>query len=162
MARFEKIVHVFTRLLNWIAATALVAVMLFVCANVLGRAAFSLPVKGTFDIVSYLGVFVLAWALAYTQVQKGNIDIEILVIRLSPRTQAIIDSITFFISFALFTVISWQTTKYAILCWTVGERSEVLKLSSTPFVSAVALGCMALSLVLLIDFVKSFARAVKK
>lgn len=162
MARFEKIVGALSRWLNWIAAAALVAVMLFVCANVFGRAAFHLPIKGTFDIVSYLGVFVLACALAYTQLQKGNIHIEILVIRLSPRTQAIIDSVTFFIGFVLFTIISWQTTKYAILCSTVGERSEVLKLSSTPFVSVVALGCMVLSLVLLIDFLKSFARAVKK
>jgi len=162
MDRFEYILGIISRWLNWIAAAALVLMMLVVCANVLGRSIFNTPVKGTVDIVGYLGAFVLAWALAYTQLRKGNISIEILMLRLSQRVQTIIDTIVYFICFALFGIVSWQATKYTFITWEGGLRSEVMKIPTGPFMLVVALGCIALTLVLLIDFLTSFKKAVRK
>jgi len=161
MDRFENILGIISRWLNWVAAAALVLMMLVVCANVIGRSIFSMPVKGTVDLVGYLGAFVLAWALAYTQFRKGNISIELLMLRLSPRLQTIIDTIVYFVCFALFVIVSWQATKYAITIWGGGLSSEVLHLPSGPFMLVVALGCMALTLVLLMDFLRSVSKAVR-
>ena len=162
MNRFEYILGVISRWFNWIAAAALVIMMLVVCANVIGRSAFSAPVKGTVDLVGYLGAFVLAWALAYTQLKKGNICIEILMLRLSQRVQNIVDIIVYFISFALFVIISWQAMKYTFITWEGALRSEVLKIPTGPFMLVVALGCIALTLILLMDFLRSVNKVVKK
>jgi TRAP-type C4-dicarboxylate transport system permease small subunit len=162
MSRLEKIVNLVTRWLNWIAAAAIIAVMVIVCANVIGRSFFGTPVKGTVDIVSLLGAVVIAWAIAYTQSFKGHIRIDLLVQRLVPRLQCIVDSVIDLISLALFALISWQTILFAKANFEVGELSEVLKLPITPFASVVAIGCIALTLVLLIDLIKSVSKAVGK
>ena len=162
MDRFENILGIISRWLNWVAAAALVLMMLVVCANVIGRSFFGEPVKGTVDIVGYLGAFVLAWALAYTQVRKGNISIEILMLRLSQRLQTLIDTVVYFICFVLFGIVSWQATKYALITWEGGLRSEVMKIPTGPFMLVVALGCIALTLVLLMDFLMSVNKAVRK
>jgi TRAP-type C4-dicarboxylate transport system permease small subunit len=162
MSRFEKIVNLVTRWLNWMAAAALIAVMVIVCANVIGRSFFETPVKGTVDIVSLLGALVIAWAIAYTQVVKGHIRVDLLVQRLPPRLQSTVDSIIDLFGLALFALISWQTIIFAKVNFEVGELSEVLKLPITPFASVVAIGCIAITLVLLIDLIKSVSKAVGK
>ena len=162
MSRLEKIVNLVTRWLNWMAAAALIAVMVIVCANVIGRSFFETPVKGTVDIVSLLGAIVIAWAIAYTQVVKGHIRVDILVQRLPHRIQYIVDSVIDLIGLALFALISWQTIIFAKVNFEVGELSEVLKIPITPFASVVAIGCIAITLVLLIDLIKSVSKAVGK
>ena len=162
MSRFEKIVNLVTRWLNWMAAAALIVVMVIVCANVIGRGFFETPVKGTVDIVGLLGAIVIAWAIAYTQVVKGHIRVDILVQRLPHRIQYIVDSVIDLIGLALFALISWQTIIFAKAIFETGELSEVLKIPITPFASVVAIGCIALTLVLLIDLIKSVSKAVGK
>ena len=162
MSRLEKIVNLLTRWLNWMAAAALIVVMIIVCANVIGRSFFETPVKGTVDIVSLLGAIIIAWAIAYTQVFKGHIRVDLLVQRLPPRLQSIVDSVIDLIGLALFALISWQTIIFAKANFEVGELSEVLKLPITPFASVVAIGCIAITLVLLIDLIKSVSKAVGK
>jgi TRAP-type C4-dicarboxylate transport system permease small subunit len=162
MSRLEKIVILVTRWLNWIAAVTLIVVMGIVCANVVGRSFWGAPVKGTVDIVSLLGAIIVGWAIAYTQVLKGHIRIDLLVQRLPPRIQYIIDSVIDLAGLALFALISWQTVIFAKANFEVGELSEVLKLPITPFASVVAVGCIALTFVLFIDLIKSVSKAVGK
>jgi len=162
MSRFEKIVNLVTRWLNWMGAAALIVVMVIVCANVIGRGFFEKPVKGTVDIVGLLGAIIIAWAIAYTQVLKGHIRIELFVKRLPPRIQYIADSIIDLIGFALFAVISWQTILFARANFEIGELSEVLKIPIAPFACVVAIGCIALTLVLLLDLLKSVSKAVRE
>jgi TRAP-type C4-dicarboxylate transport system permease small subunit len=82
--------------------------------------------------------------------------------RLPPRLQSIVDSVIDLIGLALFALISWQTILFAIDKFETGELSEVLKLPITPFASVVAIGCIAITLVLLIDLIKSVSKAVGK
>ena len=144
------------------AAAAIIAAMGFVCTNVIGRGFFGRPLKGTVDIVSLLGALIIAGAIAYTQVLKGHIRIDLLVGRLPPRIQHIIDGVVNFIGFALFAIISWQTVLFAKATFEIGELSEVLKLPLAPFAFVVASGCIALTLVLLLDLIKTVSKAVGK
>ena len=162
MSRLEKIVNLVTRWLNWMAAAAIIAAMVFVCINVVGRGFFGSPLKGTVDIVSLLGALIIAGAIAYTQVLKGHIRIDLLVGMLPPRMQYIIDSVVNFIGFGLFAIISWQTLVFAKSTFEIGELSEVLKLPLAPFAWVVSIGCIALTLVLLLDLIKTISKAVGK
>jgi len=163
VAHLERVANFLNRWLSWVGAGALIAVMLLVCANIIGRSVPQWgPIKGTYDLVGLLGGIMLGFALGYTQLQKANISVEILVSRLRPRTRAIIDSVTFFISFVLFVLIAWQHTTYATSIWKVGELSETLKLPFFPLIYAVAFGCVALCLVILLDFLKALAEVRKK
>ena len=162
MSLMEKSVTVVTRWLNWMAAVAIIAVMVVVCINVVGRAVFGSPLKGTVDIVSLLGALIIAGAMAYTQILKGHIRITLFVERLPGRIRYIIASVIDLIGFTLFGLISWQTILFARDTYDIGELSEVLKIPLTPFAVVITVGCIALSLVLLVDLITALSKAVKK
>ena len=120
------------------------------------------PFVGTAEVVGWLAALVAAFALGYTQIQKGHTRVDILVSRFPPRAQSIIDSIMFFIGMVLFGVATWQIVGLASRYWELGSVSGSLYIVFFPFIYTVALGCAFLCLVLLLDFLKSVAQAVKR
>jgi TRAP-type C4-dicarboxylate transport system permease small subunit len=162
MSMIDKTVHFIARWLNWLAASAIVAVMVIVCVNVFGRGLFGTPMKGTVDIVSLLGAVVISGAIAYTQVLKGHIRITLFIDILPRPIRTILACLIDFISMVLFGIISWQTILFAKGTHKIGELSEVLKIPITPFAVMVSVGCMALTLVLLADLIDVLSKGVKK
>jgi TRAP-type C4-dicarboxylate transport system permease small subunit len=162
MHQIEKIIYSVARWLNWLSGAALIAVMIIVCLNVIGRGFFERPLKGTVDITSLLGAVIIACAIANTQVLKGHIRIGLIVERLPTRLKYILESLVNLIGFVLFSLISWQTILFAKATFEIGELSEVIKIPLGPFASIVAIGCTALTLILLIDLIKSLSKMVLK
>jgi TRAP-type C4-dicarboxylate transport system permease small subunit len=162
MSFIEKTVQSIARWLNWLAASAIVAVMVVVCLNVLGRDLFGTPLKGTVDMVSLLGAFVIAGAIAYTQVLKGHICITLFIELLPRPIRTILACLMDFVGTVLFGIISWQTILFAKGTHEIGELSEVLKIPIAPFAVMVSVGCMALTLVLLTDLIGLLSKGVKK
>jgi len=161
MAYLEKIISALNRCLNWIAVGILVTMMLFTVVNMIMRKVW-VPFAGTPEVIGWLAALVAAFALGYTQRQRGHTCVEIMVSRFRPRVQAIIDSIMFFVGMVLFGVATWQIVKLATHYWEMGSVSESLYIIFFPFIYAVALGCALLCLVLLVDFLKSLTEAVKR
>ena len=161
MTRLETIINALNRWLSWIAGGLLVAMMLFTVGNMLMREVY-VPFVGTCEVVGWLAALVAAFALGYTQIHRGHTRVDILVSRFSPRVQSIIDSIMFFIGMVLFAVATWQIVELASRYWEMGSVSETLYIIFFPLIYAVALGCALLCLVLLLDFLKSLAQAVKR
>lgn len=161
MTYLERIINALNRWFSWIAGGLLVALMLFTVVNMLMRQVY-VPFAGTAEVVGWLAALVAAFALGYTQIHRGHTRVDILVSRFPPRVQAIIDSIMFFIGMVLFGVATWQVVKLASRYWEMGSVSETLYVIFFPFIYTVALGCAFLCLVLLLDFLKSVAEAVKR
>lgn len=137
--------------LIWIACCLLGAMILLTCANVFLRIFWS-PIKGTFELMGYFGAVMMALALGYTQMRKGHIAVDILVLGFSGRTRKVLESINCLICMAFFALVSWQIAKYATTLWRTGEITETLRIIYYPFVYGVALGCAVLALVFLVDF----------
>ena len=78
MVRFERFVLYLTHTFNWIAAGAVIAMMLLTSADVILRL-FRRPITGAYEIVGLLGAIVISFSLAYTSVEKGHIAVEFLV-----------------------------------------------------------------------------------
>jgi TRAP-type C4-dicarboxylate transport system permease small subunit len=162
MSVIEKTVHFIARWLNWLAALAVVAVMIIVCVNVLARGVFGIPLKGTVDIVSLLGVLVIGGAIPYTQVLKGHIRITLFIDKLPGKARTILTGLVDLAGVALFGIISWQTILFAVGTGENGELSEVLRIPITPFAFIVSAGCISITLVLLADFINVITRGAKK
>jgi len=136
--------------------------MLITVVNVILRAVY-VPVGGLPVGVGFLSAIVVAFALGYTQIKRGHVAIDIVMSRFPPRAQAIIDSIIYLISMVLFGLIAWQVADLAGHHWKTGTTAESLwNIVFFPFMYMTALGCVLLCLVLLVDFLKSLAQAVKK
>ena len=139
----------------------LLLMMFLTVGNVVGRRFFKTPIPGTIELTELMLALVVFFAIAYTQVRKGHISIDVVVSRFSPRAQAIIDSITYFFSLGLFSLVTWQSAVHANRLFEGHNVSGVLSLPIFPFVIAVAVGSLLFCLVLLVDFLRSLAKAVK-
>ena len=161
MAYFERFVHSLTRLCDRIAQFAAVAMMLIVVGNILLRI-FWRPIYGTYDVVMLLGSILVAFALGYCAVQKGHIAVELVILLLPKRVQAMIDSITGILSLGLFAIIAWQCWVYGTDMWRQGEVTMSVYIPVHPFIYGVSFGCAVLSLVVLVNLLKAVDKAVRK
>ena len=60
-----------------ISSVSLVLMMMVIVVHVIGRNLFSSPLYGGVEIISLSGVFLISFALGYTQLQKGHIAVEV-------------------------------------------------------------------------------------
>ncbi len=144
---FTRTVHGASRLMVWVAAVAVVSMMLLTCADIVLRW-LRRPIPGTYELVGFFGALAVAFALAHTSVVKGHIAVDFLVQRLSPRWQAVVDIVNAVVAAALFGLVAWRSTVQAAALRRVGEVSMTLQLPVYPVVYGVAAGCALLTLVL--------------
>ncbi|MBW1690923.1 MAG: TRAP transporter small permease [Deltaproteobacteria bacterium] len=153
MEFLDKFSRVLNQALLWIAGVFLAGMILLTCSNIFLRIMW-LPVKGTFELMGFFGAIVTAFALGYTQIKRGHIGIDIVVMRLSEKAQRILNSINYLICMLFFSIAGWQIAKWATTLWRTGEVTETLRIIFYPFTYGVALGCFVLALVLLVDFLR--------
>jgi len=161
MSRLERSVSSITRKFNWVAAAAVMAMMILTCADVILRF-FRHPIPGTYEIVGLLGTIVVAFSLAHTSVMRGHISVEFIVQKLPRRAQIVIDGINSLFGVALFGLIAWQSILYASNLMHTGEVSMTLQMPIFPFVYGISIGSGILCLVLLIEFFQSLSRTIQK
>ena len=157
----ERIVHLVCKYFDWVARVGVVAMMLIVVANIVLRAAGK-PILGTYDFVSFIGATLVAFAIAYCAVQKGHIEVELVVSRFPERARETINCITSFFSFVIFSIVTWQCVALGNDMWRHGELSMTALLPFYPYLYGVAFGFILLCLVILVNFIKSLAKVVKR
>ncbi len=109
------------RWMNLLSAGLLVFMMLLVTANTLGRYVFNSPILGALELTEELMVFIVYLGIAYTQFMKAHINIDIVVTRLSERSQLVCEAISMFLACILFALIVWQGTLSMIEAYQVHE-----------------------------------------
>jgi len=156
MGVLEKISNLLNKWFIWIGGVALLTMIGIACANMLLRPLGS-PLKGTYELVGFLGALTVALALGYAQITRSHIAVDVLATRYSKRTQKIMKAISSLLSMIFFVLVTWQVAVYATTIWKRGETSETLRIIYHPFVYLVAICCALLALVLFLDFLKSLA-----
>jgi TRAP-type C4-dicarboxylate transport system permease small subunit len=155
----KGIVRISARL-NGFSAAAVVFIMLLTCADVVLRA-FGKPIPGTYELVGYFGVVIVAFALAQTSVERGHIAVELFVDRLPRRAQALIEGLGGVAATALFSVLAWQSQLYARDLMESGDVSLTLGIPTWPFVLCMMFGCLTMAVALLVDAVRQLQRGVR-
>jgi TRAP-type C4-dicarboxylate transport system permease small subunit len=88
--------------------------------------------------------------------------VDILFDQLPARFQAILKCLTTLVVLILFSLIAWQNVLYVRETYDQKLTSAILYIPLFPFVAAVALGFLALCLVLLVDFLNALIGVVSK
>jgi len=149
----DKLSRLLNKILVLIAGLFLVGMILLTCSNILLRIVW-VPVKGTFELMGFFCAIVTAFALVYTQIKRGHVGIDLVVNKFSTKAQRILSSINHLICMIFFAIAGWQIARWATTLWKTGEVTETLRIIFYPFTYAVALGCLVLALVLLVELVK--------
>ena len=160
MLRLIKSVHALGYGFNIIAGTALVAMMLLTCADVIMRL-FGSPITGTYEIVGFLGTVIIAFAMAYTSMEHGHVAVEVVFDLFPQSLQTFIAVLDDLIGAGLFGLICWQCFVYGNDLRHSGEVSMTIGMPTYPFAYGIALGCALLSLLLLVESTRSMRRVVK-
>ena len=96
------------------------------------------------------------WGLAYCQMEKGHINVTVLLDRFPLRVQAIVHSVAYLVGLVGFSLICWRTlllTKRYIS--EKGHITDTLHIPYYPFTLMMAIGAGMLALILFVDLVRS-------
>ena len=157
----DRYIVLFSKVLFWIAGVGLVGMLLLIVADVIGIKILSRPVPGGIEYVSFLAVVAIAGAVPFTQVMKGHVAVDFIVEKFPRRAKLIIDAVMIFFCVCLLVLMTWYSFKYADGLRSSGEVSMTQKIPFYPFVYGMAVCFVALLLVLIMDLVKSNAKAAK-
>lgn len=158
----ERVAHPLSRVINNVGIGLVMVMMLLTVMDVSLRYLFNRPIPGAFELTGFMMAILVFFALAYTAIQRGHITIDLVVSRLPQRIQAVIYSITYFLSLGLFSLVTWRNVLQAKTTWLRSDVSADLLIPIAPFAFLVALGLAVLSLVLLVNLLHSLAQAVRK
>ncbi len=156
--RYLESVNLFlNKLLLILGGTAVMLLMSVAAINILLRM-LHVPYRGTYEIVSFLGAIVIAFALGYTQKRKDHIIVDILTQKFSHHTNHILNILSYLITGAFFAIVSWQVFAFGMKISRSGEVSETLKIAYHPFIFCVSIGFAVLTLTIIVDLLKEVLR----
>jgi len=159
MKKFTGLVTRLSRTLNNIAGFCMVFVMALIVVNILLRVLFKHPILGTYEYVVFSTAVMIGLTLAYCATQNGHLAVDFIVERLPLKVQAVTDTLMNIAALLFWVACFWQTCKYAQTMSVSGVVSPTTQTPLAPFIYLVALGLLALSLVLLVKAIESMQKA---
>ncbi len=147
-----------------VAEVALSIITLLTVADVIGRYFFSRPVTGTYEFVGLFLVCAGTWGWGFCQLRKGHISVSILTEHLNTRTQSILACFGYFLGLVGFSLLCWRVF---LLAWSYifiprGGTTLTLGIPFSPFMFMLAIAAGIMALILLIDFIKSLTKVMKR
>lgn len=158
----EKVTLPISGIMKMVSMAVLFAIMMLTATDVLLRYILKQPIMGTIEIVEFMMAVLISFGLAFCALDDGHVSVDLLVKNFSIKKQKIIDCVTSFISFVFFTLITWQNIIYIKDNYLSKLESPVLLLPVYPFIALTAMGLAALTLALLLVFIRNLSNAVTK
>jgi len=162
MERLEKFIQRLSYWLFWIGGVALVGMLALTVGDIIGIKLLSRPIPGGIEMVAFLGAVVTAFAIAHTQVLRGHIQVEFVVMHVPQRLQAVLAALTSLLSLIFFSLLAWRSYDFGRVLQVTGEVSMTQKIPIHPFVYGIAFCSVVVSLLLLTEFLRALVEAVKK
>lgn len=158
----RRAINPLVRIISYVAAGVLALMMFLTAADVLLRYIFNRPITGTWELTSYMMAVVVGFGLSYCAHVKGLVSVEVVTSQLSPRTQAVLNCITYLFSLCFFLLVSWQSILYIKLMFDSKLVSASLLIPAYPFIAALALGILVFTLVILTDFLEYLSQVLNR
>ena len=162
LGKFEKFNRRLSGWFEWIGMVGLLLMMAITCIDVVGAKVLLWRLLGAIDIVMLSQIVAIAFACAMTLIIGRHVRVEFFVARLPRRAQAVIDSIILLLGLGLFSVIIWRLCVLGYSFQTTGEYSATAHIPLYPFAYGIALASIPVCLVLLLGFLNSLTRVVKR
>jgi TRAP-type C4-dicarboxylate transport system permease small subunit len=159
---FEKFNHRLSNWFEWIGLAAMLLMMAITCIDVVGAKIFRWRLLGAIDTVMLSQIVAIAFPASMALILGRHIQVHFLMDRLPRCAQAVIDSIVLLLGLGLFGLIIWQLSVLGYTFQTSGEHSSSAYIPYFPFAYCIALASVPICLVLLLGFLKSTARIVRK
>lgn len=139
-----------TALMNELAATILVAIMLLTVSDVVLRI-FGTAILGTYELVAMGGLVIVGFALPQTSWKGSHVRVDILLDALSPAVRNVFIICTRIVAIILVALISFYFWRQGIFLYRAGDVSLTLRIPSYPMSFALGFCFLVECIVLLTD-----------
>jgi TRAP-type C4-dicarboxylate transport system permease small subunit len=136
-----------------LSSIALTFIVLLTTADVVLRA-FGRPIPGVYEIVAMCGGIVVGFGVPLTSWLRGHIQVDFLVLKLSPGKRKVVNIITRCVGIAMFVMIGYNIIKIGSDFRAGGEVSPTLQIPIYPIAYSVGFCFLMVSLVLFCDVLK--------
>lgn len=160
MKDFDKLTGRISLGFSALGQITLAAVMILIVANIILRR-FSASIPGTVEMVELGGALIVGSSLAYCLYSGGHIFVDVLVRKLSPRNQSLVDFITSFFMLILNSILSWQSAVYGMRMNVRGFVTGQLGLPIAPVVYAIGFGFILMALINISHILNSGKKILK-
>jgi len=161
VGRLERYVNKLSLWFNWVAGIALIGMLVLTVSDIIGIKLFASPVPGAIELVAFMAVVVIGFAIAYTQVLHGHVAVDFIIMKLPPRAISIINPLMLVFAIALFVFLAWRTFDYGQNLMATGEVSMTQRIPFYPFIFALSFCFLLTLLVLVTEFIKAILKVGK-
>ncbi len=155
MYRLQRVNEWLSEIFLWVGGISLIVMTAASVINV-GLRMIGTPMAGIYDLVSYLGALVAALPLAYTQLKKGHVAVDIVSLKFPVTVRKTAVGISYALGIVFFGLAAWKLWVLGTILMRSGEVSETLKMPFWPFTYAVAVSCVLMCFCLFVDIVSMF------
>ena len=159
---FEKALATVTHRVSNFGQLTLMAMVLLIVVDIVLRRFFNSPLSWSLEVVQVMLVVVVFFSVAYCAVRGGHVNIDVLIARFPARLQAAVDIVTSLFGIAVFGVMCWASVGSAQHYMEVHRVTGILPIPIYPFVLAVALGSLLMTLAVLVHLLNAIIKAVSR
>lgn len=147
---------------NAVSAVVVLLLMVLIIADITGRYILNHPVPMTYEVSSFMLVFIVFLAMAATQRRGAHIRVELFTLRLSPRTRAFLDIVACVLGIMIYATITYQGFTWAWTSWKVGDYvAGLINIPRYPSQFVVPLGAAILCLQFMADTIQHLRTLTK-
>jgi TRAP-type C4-dicarboxylate transport system permease small subunit len=143
---------------EWLAFLGLLVMMVVTCVDVVGAKVFRWRVLGALDTVQLAQTVAIAFGCSMALILGRHIQVEFFVKVLPRRLGAVVNSCILLLGLGLFMVLVWRLTALGYLLQTSGDYSATIHIPYYPFAYGIALACIPVCVVFLLEFLKSLRK----
>ncbi len=151
-----------SRVISTIAMVVIVVMMLFTTTDVILRYFFNRPIRGSMELTQLMLLLAVFLGIAYIQYRKGHISVSVLTDRFPRKVQDILSIVAYVFSLGIIGFMTWAAFDHLKYIWDIARTTLILKVPVAPFQFALFFGYLMLFLVLLLDFVNSVLKVVRR
>ena len=111
----------FQRILSYLSATGMIAMMIPTIADVFARVVLHTQLRGSFEFTGLVMAFVIYLGVPYAQAQRAHIKVTLLVDRLPPMIKQTVQVCVYFFCLCIFLFLIHATFTEAIHSFRIGE-----------------------------------------
>ena len=130
---------------------ALLLMVVLITLDVVLRYFFNRPIKGSYELVEFMMVFLVFTGLAYTQQKNSHVAVTLLSDKFSPAVKAVVSSVTHTLCLGITVLIAWRSVVQALDLYAAGTTSGVLFVPYYLLMWVVAAGSVLLAIQLVIN-----------
>lgn len=138
-----RLLHLYMRAVEFVAAVLLGAVTLLVVASTLGRYVFAWPIPDSFDFSRLLLGACLAWGFAVIGLRGGHVQVDLVAQTASPGIRRAIDAIAWAFLLCFAVLVAWKMLGRVDSARISGETTFDLRIPIWPFLGLIWAGIAA-------------------